>query len=167
MAEKNSRQERLVAARARALAIVYLTRRPDVDVHEETKEVGLDLIAFIKPGGKSGIRQFGVQIKGGWEGVTAAQAKQTLRPSMQRIQRSGPFPFPVLFFYFTMEDNQGWYTWVSEPAISPDGGVELRVQKEAFCQPLDDHAVDEIMARVNGWYDAYYAQVGSLAASNA
>ena len=95
------------------------------------------------------------------------RAKLVLRPSIRKTLGYGPFPFPVLLFFLTMEKDQGWYTWVAEPLISPDGGVELRVQKEASCQRLDDHAVGEIVARVNGWYDVYYAQVGSLAASNA
>jgi hypothetical protein len=106
-------------------------------------------------------------VKGGWEGVTAARAKELLRSDMRQMRRYGPFPFPVVIFYFTMEDNQGWFTWVAEPLTSPDGGIELRVHKEASCQPLDDHAVDEILTRVNSWYDAYYAQVGSLVASDA
>ena len=84
---------------------------------------------------------------------------------MREILREGPFPFPVVLFFFTMEDNQEWYTWVAEPVASPDGAVELRIRDEASCQPLDDHAMDEIVARINGWYDAYYARGSVLTAS--
>jgi hypothetical protein len=164
--KKKTRQDRLIAERAHALAIIHLTRRPEVTVREVTEDIGIDLLAFIKPAGRRGVRQFGIQIKGSWEAVTAARAKEILRPSMRKTLGDGPFPFPVLLFLFTMEKDQGWYTWVADPVVSPDGGIELRVQKDASCQPLDEHAVDEIVSRVNGWYDGYYARVGSLAASS-
>jgi hypothetical protein len=64
MAQKNALQERLIAELARASAIVYLTGRPDVTVKEETEEVGADLLAFIRPKGRRGIRQFGVALRG-------------------------------------------------------------------------------------------------------
>lgn len=56
MAKKNSLQERLIGERIRAVAMVLLTRRPDVSVHEETKDIGLDLLAFLTPEGKAGVR---------------------------------------------------------------------------------------------------------------
>ena len=28
------------------------------------------------------------------------------------MRRYGPFPLPVVLFCFTMENNEGWYTWV-------------------------------------------------------
>jgi hypothetical protein len=167
MTKKNSLQERLIGERVRAVAIVYLTRRPEITIHEETKDIGIDLLAFITPEDRTGVRQFGVQLKGIWEDVTAEQANRALRPNMREMLRHGPFPFPIILFFFTMETNQGWYTWVVEPLISTQGGVELPIQRNAHCRPLDDQALDEIVARVNAWYDAYYAQVGGLTVSNA
>ncbi len=165
MAQRNPRQERLIAERVRALAIVHLTGRPDITVQEETGEIGVDLLAFIRPKLRRGVRQFGVALKGIWESVTAARAREVLRPRMRDLLRDGPFPFPVVLFFFTMEDNQAWYAWVAEPVISPDGGAELRIHDEARCLPLDDQIAGGIVARINDWYDAYYARARSLAAS--
>ncbi|MGP0067002.1 MAG: hypothetical protein ACLQGP_25845 [Isosphaeraceae bacterium] len=167
MAKKNTLQERMIGERVRAMAIVYLTRRPEITIHEETKEIGIDLLAFITPEHKAGVRQFGVELKGIWEDVNAEQANRTIRPKMREMQRQGPFPFPVLLFFFTMEKNRRWYTWVAEPLLSPQDGVELPIRREADCRPLDNKAVDEIVTRVNAWYDAYYMQVGSLVGSRA
>ena len=165
MAQKNALQERLIAERARASAIVYLTGRPDVTVKEDTEEIGVELLAFIRPKGRRGIRQFGVALKGAWEGVTSARAKEVLRPTMRGLLRNGPFPFPVVLFFFTMQDDRARYAWVAEPIISPDGGAELRIHDEAKCLPLDERIADGIVARINDWYDAYYARAGRLAAS--
>jgi hypothetical protein len=165
MAQKNPRQERLIAERARALAIVHLTGRPDVTVQEETQEIGVDLLAFIRPKGRRGIRQFGVAVKGAWESVTAARAQDVLRPRMREVLRDGPFPFPVVLFWFTMDDDQAWYACAAEPVVAPDGGAELHLHDEANGLPLDDRIADGIVARINDRYDAYYARAGSLAAS--
>jgi hypothetical protein len=167
MARKNALQERLIAERARASAIVYLTGREDVTIKEETEEIGVDLLAFIRPKGRRGIRQFGVALKGDWESVTATRAREVLRPRMRELVRGGPFPFPVMLFFFTMQDDRAWYTWVAEPVISPDGGTDLRIHEEAKCLPLDERIADGIVTRINDWYDAYYARVGRLAASRA
>lgn len=86
---------------------------------------------------------------------------------MQEMLRHGPFPFPITLFFFTMEKNRAWYAWVAEPIVSSEGNIELRAHDEAACRPLDDRAVDAIIDRVNAGYDAYYARVSSLTASNA
>ena len=167
MAKKNTLQQRLIGERIRAVAIVHLTRRPEILVHEETKDIGIDLLAFITPEDKAGVRQFGVQLKGIWESVTAQEANRVLRPKMRETIQQGPFPFPVILFFFTMEKNQAWYTWVAEPIVLPQGLATFRLHDEAQCRPLHDQAVDEIVDRVNAWYDAYYSQVSSLAVSRA
>ncbi len=41
--KRATRQQRFIAERVRALAIVYLTRRDDLVVTEETAELGIDL----------------------------------------------------------------------------------------------------------------------------
>ncbi|MHC5539465.1 hypothetical protein ACYOEI_14705 [Singulisphaera rosea] len=37
------------------------------------------------------------------------------------MRRFGPFPSPVVLFYFTMEDEAAWYTWASEPVVLSEG----------------------------------------------
>jgi hypothetical protein len=158
VAQKTSRQERLIQVRVRALAIMCLTRRSDLIVREETTDIGLDLLVTVRPKAKEGLRQFGADLKGRWSALTPDTANAGLRPSLQKIRRYGPFPFPVVLFLFTMEDDKGWYTWVAEPVIAPDGSAEMRQHGEAHCRPLDDEAVDGIVDEVDRWYDAFFAR---------
>jgi hypothetical protein len=72
--------------------------------------------------------------------------------------RYQPFPFPVVLFFFTMENNEGWYTWVAEPVVSPGGAFELVQHSEASCRPLDTEAINEIVEAVDRWYDAFFAK---------
>ena len=157
MAQKTSQQERLGLERARALAIVCLTRRSDLVVREETTDIGIDLLVSVHPEDKEGLRLFGVELRQGWAAGTADSASAGLGPSMRKMLRYGQFPFPVVVFLFTMEDNQGWYTWVAEPVIAKDGTMILQQHGKAHCRPLDERAVDEIVETVDGWYDAFFA----------
>src|SRR4051794_12190114 len=103
MAQKTPQQDRLIGERVRALAIVYLTRRPEVAIRETTEDYGFDLLVTLHPEEKAGLRQFAVNLKGVWTKVTSDHANAVLLPSMRKLLRYGPFPFPVVLFLFTME----------------------------------------------------------------
>ena len=90
--------------------------------------------------------------------MTAMQANSSLYPSMQKMLRYGPFPFPVVLFFFTMEKNEGWYTWAAEPVISSDGTFALIQHGDASCRPLNSEAIDGIIDAVDRWYDAFFAR---------
>jgi hypothetical protein len=110
VAQKTSRQERLIRKRVRALGIMCLTRRSDLIVREETTDIGIDLLVTVHPENKEGLRQFGADLKGRWSALTSDTANAGLRPSLPKVRRYGPFPFPVVLFLFTMEEDKGWYT---------------------------------------------------------
>lgn len=158
MAQKAAEQQRFIAERVRALAVVYLTRREDLIVTEETADVGVDLWVTLNPEDKPGQRKFGVELRGVRAAVAAEHANAVLRPSLQQILRYGPFPFPVVLFFFTMENNEGWYTWAAEPVVSSGGDFELVQHGSATCRPLNSEAIDSIVGAVDRWYDAFFAK---------
>lgn len=57
-----------------------------------------------------------------------------------------------------VENNEGWYTWVAEPVISPNGDFKIVSHDEASCRPLNNEAIDEIVQAVDRWYDAFFAK---------
>ena len=154
MANKAARQEMLIAKRVRALAVMYLTRRSDLMVEEVQEDIGLDLIVRFAPENKEGIRQFGVEPRGVWSSVTKEHADKVLVASVRQAQRHGPFAFPVCMFLFTMEENKAWYTWVAEPVVQT-GKAILRMHQRADCQPLNNAALNQIVAHVDRWYDTF------------
>jgi hypothetical protein len=159
MTQKSTRQERFISERVRALAIVFLTRREDLIVSEENVDGGVDLWVTLNPEDKVGHRKFGVELKGGWTTVTADQANQVLAPKMQSMSRYGPFPFPVVLFFFTMEKDEAWYTWVAEPVVSIEADFKIVQHRKASCRPLNRPAIDKIVQVVDQWYDAFFAKV--------
>ena len=80
--KKNAVQERLIGERIRAVAIVHLARRPEIMVYEQTKDIGVDLLAFISPEDIAGVRQFGVLLKGRWASVTTEEAPNSAQEMM-------------------------------------------------------------------------------------
>lgn len=84
---QTSTQRHFIVERSRALAVVYLTRRDDLVVTEESARVGVDLWATIQKKGQDGHRKFGVEVRGGWAAVTPGRANQALQISLQQGRR--------------------------------------------------------------------------------
>ncbi len=153
MATDNALQQRLMEARARALATVLLTRRESTLVNDVTglnDGSGIDLLATLVPPEKPGQRQFGVLLK--W---------QLAHGRWRTAIGSGPFPFPVVVFFFTMQDDGAWYSWVAEPLVEGEQ-AKLRLQTEPDCRLLTDDALEAVLDRVDAWHDAHYASLAAV-----
>jgi hypothetical protein len=152
-------QEWFITERSKSLALMWLTRRKDLILANAAGGVGLDFIASIaKEEGQRSLRQFGIVLRGAKGPTTERQLNQSLRPTLQALQHQGPFPFPVCLFHFTMDDDQGYCTWVAEPEVA-EQGPRLLMHEEPHCRKLDAAALDEIVSRVDRWYDAFFGKV--------
>jgi hypothetical protein len=153
------KQEWFVAKRARALAMVHLTRRDDLAVANAPQGVGLQFLVSLGGDNREpSVRQFGVFLRGTKAVITEAQLDKLLRPAIQSFLRLGPFPYPVCLFHFTMDDDQGYYSWVAEPAVTDDG-PRLLMHEAPHSRKLDAAALDEILEQVDRWYDAFFRRI--------
>jgi hypothetical protein len=152
------KQEWFIAERARVLAMVALTRRDDLLIMPAGQSVGIQFLVCITKEGTLPVRQFGLALRGTLRAVTESHLDQVLRPAMQEFLHIGEFPYPVCLFHFTMDDSQGYYTWVAEPLVGAGGPVLLRHESPQG-RKLDKGAVDEIVGKVDRWYDASFAQI--------
>jgi hypothetical protein len=66
--------------------------------------------------------------------------------------------FQSCSFFFTMENNEVWYTWAAELLVSATGEFEIIRRGEASCRPLNSEAIDELVDAVDRWYDAFFAR---------
>jgi hypothetical protein len=156
---RKQEQEWFIAERARALALMHLTRRQDLVITESRRDGGLDFIVTIaKPEEEKSLRQFGVFLRGSKAAATEEQLDQALLPTMQSLQRLGQFPYPACLLYFTMDDDEGYFTWVVEPDIENEA-LRLLSHGEAHCRKLDRAVLDEIVARVDRWYDSFFGRI--------
>jgi hypothetical protein len=150
-------REVFIEKRARALTTMLLTRRQDLLVEEVKDDIGLDYIVRFNSKGKSGIREFAVQVAGALVAATKDDADQALRPALTQLKRCGPFLRPVCIFFFTMENDGAWYTWGAEPIEGEGGKPLLRSCDRPDCRPLDRKALQEIVECVDVWHDAHFA----------
>jgi hypothetical protein len=148
--------QRLMQERSRALAAMYLTRRKGVKVQDAAGGVGIDLLFTFPGGNKRGVRQLGVELKYALDPVPHEDPNSFLASSWRDLVSVGPFPFPVVAFFFTMRDDKGWYAWIAEPVITSDGRAQLPLSIRPDCHFLTDESLEALLDSVNLWYDAHY-----------
>lgn len=149
----NEAKELFVADRARALATVILTRRSDLRIEETKRATGLDLHVYIDREDKPMRLAFGVLLRGVSSPMTAENANRVLGPTMGQFQGMRKFTYPVCLFFFTMRDEQAFFSWLAEPVMS-GAGPKLVHHVKANCVPLTDELLDDAVERVVNWYDA-------------
>jgi len=146
-----------IGQRSEALAIMYLTRRDDLIIsRQKEEERGLDfLVTLLKDGGYSG-RLFGVQVKATVSTPKLVQRDDIIeiKSALKPLQSLAELPFPVCLFFFTLENDQGYYKWILEPVIEGQSNSQLFFNKSNEFKNLSDEEIDKIISAVNNWYES-------------
>lgn len=145
-------KELFLADRVRSLAAVVLTRRDDLTVTETKQGTGLDLHVFIDREDKPMRLAFGILLRGVSAPVMAEQANKVLGPTVGQFQGLRKFTYPVCLFFFTMREEQAFFSWLAEPVLT-DTGPKLVHHDRANCVELTDALLDSVVERVVNWYD--------------
>jgi hypothetical protein len=145
---------RLVAERAVAVAVVYLTRRDDVRVLGAGRDRAIDV--FVRLGDEANARDVGVVVQG------AAASTDSSDVRVRREAFDVEVAVPVLLMHVAMregEDDVLRYAWLREPVVAPDGTRRLRPASETLAlEPLTRAALDDLVAQVARWYAAAHAE---------
>ena len=148
----------LVERRSQLLARVHLSRREDLLFADVADDIGLDLIVRINSARSFVQCIFGVIIKGTSHELsdTKAASNHIRNRVRQRDKTNDPypmFPFPVVFFLFSMKDDRGYYAWSTEPMASSKHTPQLRYHERPECDYLDEAAIESMVDRITGWYE--------------
>ncbi len=152
-----------IAERTRSLALVSLTRRGDLAVMNAAPDTGLQLVASVTKEKGPAVRQFGVRLLGAKGPTADVDRGKAIRVAIQPLLRAGPFPYPVVLLHFTMEGDEGHYAWVWEPAVE-DGAPRLLANEAPPSHEFGRAALDEIVGRVDAWYDALFTRIAAKSA---
>jgi hypothetical protein len=147
---------RFLAERAQALATVILTRRDDLKIVETKKETGLDLHVHVEREDKAMRLTFGVLLRAVPSPASAEQANAVLRPTMGQFVGMRKFTYPVCLFFFTMREEQAYFSWLAEPVVNGHA-PKLVHHEKAQCVELTDEVLSQVVERVVAWYDAVEA----------
>lgn len=152
----NDSREQFLGERAQALATIILTRRGDLSIAETKKDIGLDYHVYIDREDKPMRLMFGVLLRGVPSPVTIDHANKILAPTMGHFQGMRKFTYPVCLFFFTMREEQAFFSWLAEPVVN--GGVpKLAHHAKANCVELTSAHLDRIVDEIVAWYDAVEA----------
>jgi hypothetical protein len=139
-----------------SLAIMHLTRRPDLRVKEEIRRGSkvLDLMVEIVDGEGSAWKRFGVYLQGTMSPVTIEHANKVLNMSLRRFYNDyGEPTLPFCLFYFTVVEGQGFVTWIAEPMVENES-PRLKYHDRPDFIVLDQEALDRIVEQVNAYFEA-------------
>jgi hypothetical protein len=150
-------KEQFLGERVRALATIVLTRRGDLSIVETRKEeTDLDYLVYIDREDKPMRLMFGVLLKGVTSSVTIETANKLLGPTMGQFQGMRKFTYPVCLFFFTMREEQAFFSWLAAPLVS-DGVPKLAHLARANCFELTHSRLDQVIEEIVAWYDAVEA----------
>ena len=134
--------------------MVVLTRRDDLTVAETKQSSGLDFHVYIDREDKPMRLAFGVLLRGVMGPVTAENANTVLEPTIGLFQGMRKFTYPVCLFFFTMREEQAYFSWLAEPALT-EAGPKLVHHAGHDCVELTDamlaDVVEQIVAGTTPW----------------
>src|SRR5204863_232628 len=108
-----------IEQRAELLANLVLTRRKDLIVTtlNESADIGIDLFVSVitKEVGEGVVPSFGVEVKGTVNPLEdESSANKYGNRQMKHWKSRGFEMMPLLVFLFSMENDQGYYSWLME-----------------------------------------------------
>jgi hypothetical protein len=152
----NDSKEQFLADQVRALATIILTRRGDLTVVDTKQDTGLDFHVYIEREDKPMRLVFGILLRGVPSTVTADQANKVLEPTLGQFRGMRKFTYPVCLFFFTLRDEQAFFSWLAEPVFR-GGAPKLVHHEKANCVPLTNDLLAQIIEQIVAWYDGVEA----------
>jgi hypothetical protein len=144
---------RYLTDQVRARGAVVLTRRSDLTILETKKDTGLDFHVYIDRPDRSMRLMFGVLLRGVAAPATPESANKVLAPTMAAFNGMGKFLYPVCLLFFTMRQEQEFFSWLAEP-VETAAGPKLIHHEKAHCVEVTDEVLDHAVERIVAWYDA-------------
>jgi hypothetical protein len=151
-----------IAQRADLLAQLVLTRRKGARIvsFAQANETGIDFIAQLPPlpdeGHDGKIKPYlCVHVKGTSatledERAAAAYSRQHWKP----ISGKAFFLAPVIFLLFSMEGDQGYFSWVMEPRVDREQGPSLTWVESPDMTKITKKSIEDVFDRTEQWFKA-------------
>lgn len=138
-----------IGERSEALAGLLLTSRKDLCVRSESqRDDGTDFLVAVNDDECVSTKLFVVQVKG-----ELSSDRQQWAENVKQLYRAGNHYLPACVFVINVRNNDAAYAWLAEPQVN-GSAAKLNFFDRPDFHPLDEAAVDEIVLRVRGWYDA-------------
>lgn len=149
-------QSFMIEHRTQALTTVFLTGRNNIEVISLPDLGELDMLCRIVSQGGQDEMPFGVIQKATSEALANERlAEMYLNSRFRGLKTPKRYPFPVLIVLFSMQSDDGYYSWKMEPDISE--GVPVLIPNERLtCERATKTGLDSVIEKIRTWYSAYY-----------
>jgi hypothetical protein len=157
-----TQQKWFIEERARALAVVYLTRHRDIQVLPPPENSHFDILVSIGKAERLEPWLFAVEVRGTLrQRVKETPSGEYFFPLNYSAAMTKGSEIPVCMFLFTVDDDRGFYRWLHEPILSAQGAElvpmvsadEGTFSAGATFRPLDDQAIAGIISQVAEWHE--------------
>ena len=61
--------------------------------------------------------------------------------------------FPICLFFFTLDNDNGYYKWISEPILDNENSNKLKFNRSPEFRKLTKEAINDIVSLINQWYE--------------
>lgn len=156
-------KEEFLKERAEQLAIIYLTRRDDVRVLKNPTQSGTALLASLLHDGQDVGRYLGVEVAGTVSERGLKRLEQTIEidPGVFPIMSFHDTASPSCLFFFTMQDDLGYWKWLQEPMCDNQRAGSLSVNQSTTLVRLTNQDLETIWIRVEEWYQTWQQLVAA------
>lgn len=150
-----------IVERAEMMAVLALTRLPEVIVRRQSEGYGSALLVSVSS--QRSARVFGVLVKGATKSTSCVTPQGLVRSDVADKLKSaaGDSPFPIGLLYFDMTDDSGYFGWLFEPGKLPG---ELVRRDEIEVMPINDDVIRHVVEQVDRWYDSRASLITSRSA---
>jgi hypothetical protein len=148
--------------RANLLARLVLTRRkgilvfpfPEDSDKRPPRAEGTDFIAIFQKANIVGAHLF-ARVKGTNEVLKDEQAAFAYCSEDWKLMYAEPSLFaPTVFLLFSVEGDQGFFSWVLEPQVDREKGSTLTQVESPVMRKINRKSMEELFDRVEEWYKA-------------
>jgi hypothetical protein len=148
-----------VGQRAKLLASLVLTRRKDIRLItlDAPQDSGIDLLAQMTTPVMNGqvLPSFGIEVKGTGEPlIDEHSATKFANHSRKHWPFQGLFFLPIVVFLFSMEEDQGYFSWLMQPHVSKEDGPTLFRVASLEMKKITKKSVDSMIHQVEQWSEA-------------
>jgi hypothetical protein len=151
--------------RAELLAELVLTRRKDVQVGRmgQHHDAGIDLVARVNHPVMNGaiLPHFGIEVNGTTEALDDEQAATRYAKRHHERDLKGLWFCPIVLFLFSMEGDQGYYSWLLEPAVSKERTPSLTKVAHLEMNKISKKSIDDLIEQVVEWFNVMAEMVGA------
>lgn len=149
-----------VAKRAELLARLVLTRRKGVEVFPlpQVSDTLTHITAHL-PTPEGSVTQLNpylvVQVKGTSEALEdERKATAYGRRHWKPMYPTGFLIAPIIFLLFSVEGDQGYFSWMLEPRIDPEKGPNLTWLESPDMTKISRKSIDNVFDKVEEWFEA-------------